>query len=511
MPRVGPVLKSLSLPPPTARRRHSKGGTKLPEAEFFAIEEVHCTPTHHHHSRTTPKLQRWRSLATPMSNPVQHFQFTGRERHLTPVSQTIWHEMCRYDESVGKAISENYARLMEGGKLFELVFRDRKLGFTVVLARLKNSPRPRLLVEETFETCPAFNLLMPTDELIAINGSLLIPIDMEAFPALVAQLQQIERPLRLTFAKTDNRARAFRRQELRRTASAGAPRGGDHSQEQFLQPPRPVTTSVLELKKREETKEFFPHQDDDDENRENDRENHDDDKEADQPSAGTTTTTTITSNKHHLVTEPPSPPRAATVVVSSSQPLCEVPATPLAKTTIPTTTTTLAEYEDEPPSPPRFFQKDLVPPPFAEARRTFSTASYDSAVGAPTSRGSFCSSENNDEERVSPRGRLRDVGLFVTLDPADALDVEHVTEGDKISKKINDNARKVPKQPDDYSCGCVGFDDAHCGLVSCLDGGDFYYRTCGGSGNTSSHIATDDHDDVPISPPPPPPGRRSFI
>lgn len=54
------------------------------------------------------------------------------------------------------------------------------------------------------------------DELVAINGSLLIPIDMEAFPALVAQIASLSRPLELTFAKTPGRALAFRQQQQRR-------------------------------------------------------------------------------------------------------------------------------------------------------------------------------------------------------------------------------------------------------------------------------------------------------
>mmetsp|Transcript_20809 Transcript_20809/g.64310 ORF Transcript_20809/g.64310 Transcript_20809/m.64310 type:complete len:585 (+) Transcript_20809:174-1928(+) len=238
MPKVG-VLTNLSLPPPR-RRRGSKSRPDLKRPgtmpapyrpdSFFAIEEMHCSPTHRQQQSASAKkrlLQRWRSfaLSTPMSNPVAHFQFLSaghRERHLTPVSQTIFYEMLRFDEEVGKAVSENYASLAREGKLFELVFNDRKLGFTVVLARLANSPRPRLLVEETFVTSPAFHVLMPTDELVAINGSLLIPIDMEAFPALVSQLQHIDRPLRLTFAKTAGRHPAFRKQQTRRDSNASS-------------------------------------------------------------------------------------------------------------------------------------------------------------------------------------------------------------------------------------------------------------------------------------------------
>ncbi|KAJ8599997.1 hypothetical protein CTAYLR_001832 [Chrysophaeum taylorii] len=178
---------------------------------FFAFAEEHCSPRKKGH-REVSKLQ------TPVSNPVARFQLMpgARKRALSPMSSVILYEMLRHDKSVGKAVVEQYEKLRVGGRLFDVTFPEERLGLTLVLARLSYSPRARLLVDETFPSCPGWDRLRPLDELIAINGSLLIPIDMEAFPSLVANLANLARPLELTFAKTPGRALAFRKQQQRR-------------------------------------------------------------------------------------------------------------------------------------------------------------------------------------------------------------------------------------------------------------------------------------------------------
>ena len=81
-----------------------------------------------------------------------------------------------------------------------------------------NHPFPAQ-VDETFEHCPGWDVLRPHDELIAVNGDLLIEIDAEAFATLVARLRAIPRPLRLTFAKGAGRERAFAAQQRARLAA----------------------------------------------------------------------------------------------------------------------------------------------------------------------------------------------------------------------------------------------------------------------------------------------------
>ena len=79
-----------------------------------------------------------------------------------------------------------------------------------------------MLVDETFPSCQAFDRLRPHDELVAINGALLIEVDAEAFASLVERLRTLPRPLTLTFAAGEGRERAFALQLRRRAAAASS-------------------------------------------------------------------------------------------------------------------------------------------------------------------------------------------------------------------------------------------------------------------------------------------------
>ena len=148
-------------------------------------------------------------------------------------------------------------------RLFDLRFDEAKLGFKICLGRRsvdarRRSTRRRVLVDETFPSCQAFDRLRPHDELVAIcvevkilrrvvldaidatparwqhpthwlittqvaiNGALLIEVDAEAFASLVERLRTLPRPLTLTFAAGEGRERAFALQ-LRRRAAALVP------------------------------------------------------------------------------------------------------------------------------------------------------------------------------------------------------------------------------------------------------------------------------------------------
>ena len=86
----------------------------------------------------------------------------------------------------------------------------------------RRSTRRRVLVDETFPTCQAFDKLRPHDELVAINGALLIEVDAEAFASLVERLRTLPRPLTLTFAAGEGRERAFALQLRRRAAASSS-------------------------------------------------------------------------------------------------------------------------------------------------------------------------------------------------------------------------------------------------------------------------------------------------
>ena len=473
MPKVG-VLTSLTLPQltqpkrPSSRRPNSVPNLR-PE-DFFAIDEVHCTPRNGGEAPRRSKLVEF--LRAPISNPVAHFQF--RERSLTPVSQTIFHEMCRYDACVGRAVAENYARLTTDGRLFELVFRERKLGFTVVLARLANSPRTRLVVDETFETCPAFHLLMPTDELIAINGSLLIPIDMEAFPALVSQLQHIDRPLRLTFAKTVGRTRAFQKQQRQRLRpneekeSAAYERAAIH-----IDKPRPLSMGVLATGGGEKEPIFL---------------------DIDQELPPSVVGSVFAGDSPLLKTMYNRPNRAQTQNEPEEPPTAREVRSPLQKTRLTSTSSVAESSSSQRSSFGKHDRHDVQDdPPVVVTESTKSTprnhrlessTSYDSAK--TTSVGSFVS-DIDDEIQITPRNR-RDIAI--TLDRGNELTIAHIhgPEESPTAKHLPHHHPGDGSPRDECSCGCVGFDDAHCVVsCACFDGGFNYYT----------------NDDVPISPPGP--------
>lgn len=137
---------------------------------------------------------------------------------------------------VRRATDRHYRKLKASGRLFEARFGGgSKLGFRLhVAAYSKDSAvRECLEVEETSEDCPFWpDRIRPTDELVMINGALVVEPSRESFPAIVDALAAAPRPLVLTFATGLNRAAAFAAQQQRR---GGA--GLGH---------RPATAAVVE-------------------------------------------------------------------------------------------------------------------------------------------------------------------------------------------------------------------------------------------------------------------------
>ena len=163
----------------------------------------------------------------PRTRAISHPALREPISKATPLSQAVRAATARRDASIGDAYRAKHTALRRQNRLFDLRFDEAKLGFKICLGRRsidarRRSTRRRVLVDETFPSCQAFDRLRPHDELVAINGALLIEVDAEAFASLVERLRTLPRPLTLTFAAGEGRERAFALQ-LRRRAAAVPP------------------------------------------------------------------------------------------------------------------------------------------------------------------------------------------------------------------------------------------------------------------------------------------------
>ena len=188
----------------------------------------------------------------PRTRAISHPALREPISKATPLSQAVRAATARRDASIGDAYRAKHAallpvhkssnlaalpgnrltgriahRLRRQNRLFDLRFDEAKLGFKICLGRRsvdarRRSTRRRVLVDETFPSCQAFDRLRPHDELVAINGALLIEVDAEAFASLVERLRTLPRPLTLTFAAGEGRERAFALQLRRRAAASSS-------------------------------------------------------------------------------------------------------------------------------------------------------------------------------------------------------------------------------------------------------------------------------------------------
>ena len=181
----------------------------------------------------------------PRNKAISHPALREPISKATPLSQAVRAATARRDASIGDAYRAKHAALRRQNRLFDLRFDDAKLGFKICLGRRsvdarRRSTRRRVLVDETFPSCQAFDKLRPHDELVAINGALLIEVDAEAFASLVERLRTLPRPLTLTFAAGEGRERAFALQLRRRAASLVPP-----------MPPPPVASTPPPRRRRQ--------------------------------------------------------------------------------------------------------------------------------------------------------------------------------------------------------------------------------------------------------------------
>ena len=109
----------------------------------------------------------------PRTRAISHPALREPISKATPLSQAVRNATARRDASIGDAYRAKHAALRRQNRLFDLRFDDAKLGFKICLGRRsvdarRRSTRRRVLVDETFPSCQAFDKLRPHDELVAI-------------------------------------------------------------------------------------------------------------------------------------------------------------------------------------------------------------------------------------------------------------------------------------------------------------------------------------------------------
>uniref|UniRef100_A0A7S3JRR0 PDZ domain-containing protein n=1 Tax=Aureoumbra lagunensis TaxID=44058 RepID=A0A7S3JRR0_9STRA len=159
---------------------------------------------------------------TQQKKPISHptLKITEVAPQLTPLSEHVKNENLRRDAIIGQGYAKRCKELAATNLSFSFKFECQGfLGFKIILARGKRSSRRRVIVDETFDYCEAYSKLRPNDEIIAVDGDLLIDMDPEAFSHLVKRLRSI-RPLTLTFAYGEGRDLAFKRQNECRAREA---------------------------------------------------------------------------------------------------------------------------------------------------------------------------------------------------------------------------------------------------------------------------------------------------
>lgn len=120
--------------------------------------------------------------------------------------------------------------------VFDHTFVEHRLGFTIALARYGPSGREFVEVASTSPACAAFDALKPTDELVAINGDLLVDDgrgDLHGtatyFDSIRRRIRRGNRPMTLTFIRSGARETAFEVQEQHRLAAEAAFGAGSDS------------------------------------------------------------------------------------------------------------------------------------------------------------------------------------------------------------------------------------------------------------------------------------------
>lgn len=123
-----------------------------------------------------------------------------------------------YEHNVKRLLRDHLDTMESLGIAFHHDFVNERLGFSILLARYGTEGRKFVQVDETFPHSESYpEPLKPTDELIAVNGKLILnPEEGQKFKLLQDTISKAKRPLRLTFIHGERREEAFFEQETRR-------------------------------------------------------------------------------------------------------------------------------------------------------------------------------------------------------------------------------------------------------------------------------------------------------
>ncbi|KAH8095768.1 FMN binding protein [Aureococcus anophagefferens] len=125
-----------------------------------------------------------------------------------------------YKARVRGLLKEHIESMAEIGICFKHTFTSAKLGFAIALARYGEEGRQFVNVEETMPNCECYpGPLKPTDELIAVNGKVILEPTQHRFEDLRKAIAKAPRPLKMTFIQGERREEAFEEQEERRALS----------------------------------------------------------------------------------------------------------------------------------------------------------------------------------------------------------------------------------------------------------------------------------------------------
>ena len=104
-----------------------------------------------------------------------------------------------YRSRVRTLLREHIETMAEIGIVFHHTFESEKLGFAIVLARYGEEGREFINIEETMAHCEIYpGPLKPTDELIAVNGKVILEPSLARFRDLQKAIVRAARPLKLT-------------------------------------------------------------------------------------------------------------------------------------------------------------------------------------------------------------------------------------------------------------------------------------------------------------------------
>jgi len=112
----------------------------------------------------------------------------------------------KYVRNVRRLLDEHLHTMLDTGLAFEHAFESQKLGFKIVVAKYGERGRSFVEVDEVLGHCEIASKLREKDELIAVEGELIVEPSEKSFEKLKEKIVAAPRPLRLTFIEGENHA-----------------------------------------------------------------------------------------------------------------------------------------------------------------------------------------------------------------------------------------------------------------------------------------------------------------